>query len=148
MNSQIFLDGQAEQVNRDYMILAVDDSEDNLWLLQQALEPYPYILMGARDGQTAIALAAAHPPDLILLDIVLPDMSGFEVIRQLRLNPVTANTPIIAVTALARVEDQAKIFQAGCSDSIVKPYMIDSLEATIKQYFVASTARQAPELNH
>lgn len=137
MDSQIFLDGQPQPTNQDYVILAVDDNDDSLWLIQKALEPYPYIVLDAQDGQTALTLAEAHLPDLVLLDIVLPDMTGFEVIQQLRLNPATATTPIIAVTALARIEDQIRILQAGCSDYIAKPYMLDVLEETIKQHFLA-----------
>jgi CheY-like chemotaxis protein len=115
-------------------ILAVDDDEDNLLLLTEVLKPMNCSFMTATHGQTALALAQNHQPDLVLLDMMLPDFSGIEVVQQLRQNPQTKDIPVIAVTALARAEDRTQLLMAGCNDYISKPYMIDELEAVVRRY--------------
>lgn len=115
-------------------ILAVDDDEDNLLLLTEVLEPMSCSFMTATHGQAALSLAQDYQPDLILLDVMLPDFNGTEVIRHLRENPKTRMIPIVAVTALARAEDRERLLLAGCDDYISKPYMLDDLEALISHY--------------
>lgn len=114
------------------LILAVDDDEDNLLLLTEVLDPIKCSFITAADGQTALKLAEKHQPDLILLDVMLPDVDGLEVVHRLRQNRQTMTIPIIAVTALARVEDRDSLLLAGCNDYISKPYMLDDLEAVIR----------------
>lgn len=75
----------------------------------------------------------AFQPNLILLDILLPDMSGLEVVRQLQQNPDFASTPIVAVTALAKLEDRQQIL-SYCHDLITKPYILEDLEAVIRRH--------------
>lgn len=116
------------------LILAVDDDEDNLMLLTEVLEPMKCSFMTATDGQTALKLAQKHQPDLILLDVMLPDVHGVEVVHRLRQNRQTMTIPVIAVTALARVEDRDSLLEAGCNNYISKPYMLDELEAVIRCY--------------
>lgn len=113
------------------LILAVDDDEDNLFLLTEVLRPLSCLFVTATYGEAAILLAQNCQPDLILLDVMLPDFNGMEVVQRLRQNPKTSKIPIIAVTALARAEDRESLLLAGCDDYISKPYMIDELENVI-----------------
>lgn len=116
------------------MILAVDDDEDNLFLLTEVLTPINCSLITAKDGQTALKLAQECQPSLIVLDIMLPDISGIEVLQQIKQNPKTKQIPVIAVTALARQEDRDRILLSGCNDYVSKPYMVDDLEEIIRYY--------------
>lgn len=117
-------------------ILAVDDNEDNLLLLSEVLNVFDCSLLTATSGQIALTIAQAYNPDLILLDVMLPDLNGIEVVRHLKHNPTTENIPVIAVTALARQEDRDRLLAAGCSDYISKPYMIEDLEAIVRRALV------------
>jgi CheY-like chemotaxis protein len=121
-------------VNNKPIILAVDDDEDNLVLLTEVLEPLHCLVMTATHGQTALRLAQAYQPNLILLDIMLPDLNGIEVVYRLKQNQETARTPVIAVTALARLEDRDRLILAGCNDYISKPYILEDLETLIRHY--------------
>ena len=116
------------------LILAVDDHEDNLLLLTEVLSPLKCSCITATYGQMALQLAQTHQPDLILLDVMLPDFNGIEVVRCLKQNPQTMIIPVIAVTALASQEDRDRLLLAGCDDYISKPYMIDELEAIIHHH--------------
>jgi CheY-like chemotaxis protein len=114
-----------------HLILAVDDDNDNLLLLTQTLARADRLLLAAPDGKTALTLAQTRRPNLILLDIRLPDLNGFDVLHHLRCNAVTAEIPVIAVTALTREEDHRKLLQAGCSDCVTKPYFLEDLELAV-----------------
>lgn len=121
-------------MNNHPLILAVDDDEDNLLLLGEVLESMKCSFLTATHGQTALLLAQDCQPDLILLDVMLPDFNGIEVVQRLRQNQQTKKTPIIAVTALARAEDRDRLLLAGFNDYISKPYMLDDLEELICRY--------------
>lgn len=112
-------------------ILAVDDNDDNLLLLTQILTRHDRTLLTAQSGKTALGLAQTLQPSLILLDILLPDLSGFDVLYCLKHHPATAHIPVIAVTALARADDRQKVLQAGCSACISKPYLLEDLEFAV-----------------
>ena len=120
--------------SRRPLILAVDDHEDNLLLLAQILSMLEGSYLTAIDGETALSLAQQHQPDLILLDIMLPDLDGLEVIQRLQEHPLTRSIPVIAVTALAKQEDRDRLLLAGCAGYISKPYLIDELEALIHHH--------------
>lgn len=127
--------GSSEQaVTQRPLVLAVDDNEDNLGLISFTLDLFGFAFISARDGQTTLELAQTHQPDLILLDIMLPDLDGIEVVRRLKQDSRTNSIIIIAVTALAREEDRERILGAGCADYISKPYMVDDLEVLLRQY--------------
>ncbi|XGV98153.1 MAG: two-component system response regulator [Leptolyngbya sp. BL-A-14] len=113
-------------------ILAVDDNDDNLLLVTQILARHDRTLLTAQSGQTALRLAQAVQPNLILLDILLPDLSGFDVLSRLKHHPATVGIPVIAVTALATAEERQKVLQAGCSDCISKPYLLEDLELAVE----------------
>ena len=117
-------------------ILAVDDNEDSLLLLSEVLNVFDCSLLTATSGQGALIITQAYNPDLILLDVMLPDLNGVEVVRYLKHNPITENIPVIAVTALAREEDRDRLLAAGCSGYISKPYMIEDLEAIVRRALV------------
>jgi CheY-like chemotaxis protein len=134
MDLEHFPKGHASGVVKKPLILAVDDDEDNLLLMAQILTLGDYTFVTARDGQTALTIAIEQQPDLILLDVMLPDLDGLEVVQSLRSNVTTLKTPVVAVTAMARNEDRDRLLAAGCTDYISKPYMVDELEAIIHRY--------------
>ncbi len=111
-------DGDEEKQAR---ILVVDDNEQNLELLQAYLEDFNCETIPAYDGQEALNLINKQMPDLILLDIMMPKMSGFEVCRRLKGSPKTKNIPIIMVTALNEFGDIERAVEAGTDDFISKP---------------------------
>lgn len=124
---------QQPKVNQP-LILAVDDDEDNLVLLIEVIKPLNCSFITATQGQTALNLAQEQQPALILLDVMLPDINGIEVLAQLKQNPQTMAIPVVAVTALAAQEDRDCLLLAGCNDYISKPYMLDELETLICRY--------------
>lgn len=134
MNLEILLKSGQSSVTKQPLILAVDDDEDNLLLLTEVLEHISCSFITSTRGQTTLHLAQVYRPDLILLDIMLPDINGIEVVHRLRQNPQTMTIPVVAVTALARVEDRDRLLLAGCNEYISKPYMLDELEAVICRY--------------
>ncbi|MBW4582288.1 MAG: response regulator [Tildeniella nuda ZEHNDER 1965/U140] len=116
-------------------ILVVDDDQDNLLLVNyQLLQLLDCTVLSAQDGQTALSLAETYEPDLILLDIMLPEMDGFEVARRLREMPQTQKIPIIAVTAMARSLDQDLALASGCDGYVCKPYEMETLAAAIERH--------------
>ena len=116
------------------LVLLVDSDEDNLLLLAWVLQKFNCALIAAAQGKAAISLAQIHQPNLILLEILLPDLDGLEVITQLRQIPETKQITIIAVTALAKAEDKQKVLSTGGDDYISKPYMLEELETLIEHY--------------
>jgi len=102
------------------LILAVDDEASNLQLLRQILQDH-YRLLFAKDGARALELANKEKPDLVLLDVMMPGMNGYEVCAALKANPLTAPIPVIFVTALSDTADELEGFEAGAVDYITKP---------------------------
>src|SRR5215510_12429873 len=102
-------------------ILIIEDNEQNLYLESFILQKNGHDVIPARSGEAGIALAAQMIPDLILLDIQLPGMDGYQVAKLLRKNPEIANIPIIAVTSYAMTGDRERILGAGCTSYIEKP---------------------------
>jgi len=102
-------------------ILYIEDNRQNLYLNSFILEAADYHVLQARSGEEGIALVEQHMPDLILLDIQLPGMDGYEIARRLRKLPGGQKLPIVAVTSLAMVGDKEKAVAAGCDGYIEKP---------------------------
>ena len=115
-------------------ILVVEDNALNLKLLHDLLEYSGYTILATSLGEAAIELARQHKPDLILLDIQLPDMSGMEVAQRLKADEQTRAIPIIAVTAFAMAGDQAKILASGCDFYIAKPFNVTELLQLVERY--------------
>ena len=103
-------------------ILYVEDNEMNRKIVRQLLKPTTYKLIEAHDGEAGIAAALEHRPDLILMDIQLPKISGIEATQKLRAEAATANTPIIAITSFALSGDDQKAKEAGATAYLAKPY--------------------------
>ncbi len=114
-------------------ILYVEDNELNCKIVRQLLKPTTYKLIEAYDGEAGVAKALAESPDLILMDIQLPKISGMEAIRQLRAIASTAKTPIIAITSFALSGDEQKAKEAGATAYIAKPYSPRELLALIRK---------------
>jgi len=102
-------------------VLLVDDNTTNLQLLHETLDGLGYNLLIAKNGQTALSIAQKAVPSLILLDIMMPEIDGYEVCRRLKADKNTAHIPIIFITALADEEDEAKGLGLGAVDYITKP---------------------------
>jgi diguanylate cyclase (GGDEF)-like protein len=124
-------------------ILLVDDDADALALAKVNLIGYE--VDTAADGQAALAAAFERPPDLILLDVMLPEIDGFEVCRRLRSNPRTANVPVIMLTARTLAVDKLVGLTAGADDYIIKPY--DPVELVARVKSTMRRARQMRDLN-
>ena len=107
--------------DRTPIVLVVDDNQQNLELLQAYLEDMDCLTIPANDGPQALDIVAENPPDLILLDIMMPKMSGFEVCKRLKKDPKTSDIPIIMVTALNEFGDIERGLDSGTDDFLSKP---------------------------
>jgi pilus assembly protein CpaE len=116
-------------------ILAVDDDPLNLRLVEAALAKEEYEIFTAANGAAALIMAEEIHPDIILLDVMMPEMDGFEVCNQLRKKPSTARTPIMMLTALNSVDERIKGFDAGADDYLPKPFAPSELQARVKVLF-------------
>ena len=114
-------------------ILIVEDNPQNMKLMEMLLEAKGYILLEAIDGEQAMDVATTERPDLILMDIQLPKMSGLEVTRKLRQLPAFNHIPIIAITAYAMKGDKEKFIKAGCDAYLPKPIDIHELPRVISE---------------
>ena len=110
-----------------YLVLAVDDIPLNVLLVQKMLSRFNFRLKTASNGQQALDSVAAEKPDLILLDLMMPGIDGFEVIRRLRADPATADIQIVILSALNSNEDVVKGFNVGANDFIMKPIIMEKL---------------------
>ena len=115
-------------------ILVIEDTEDNRQIIRDLLTSFDYELLEAVDGAEGVAMAQAHRPDLILMDIQLPVIDGYEATRQIRAIPELAQIPIIAVTSYALSGDEAKTREAGCDAYIAKPYSPRALLAKVREF--------------
>ncbi|MDP8997506.1 MAG: response regulator [Pseudomonadota bacterium] len=115
-------------------ILIVEDNELNMKLFNDLLESHGYRVVQTRDGLSALDLARQHKPDLILMDIQLPEVSGIEVTKWLKEDDELKAIPVIAVTAFAMKGDEQKIREGGCEAYISKPISVMSFLQTIDKY--------------
>lgn len=130
-----------------YSILVVDDTETNLDLLVDTLSD-DYDVSAALDGKSALEAVEIDPPDLILLDIMMPGIDGHEVCRRLKSNPATRDIPVIFVTAMGEVENEVKGFELGAVDYITKPVSPPRLLARVQTYLrIRETQRQLEAQN-
>ena len=115
-------------------ILVVEDQVDNRQILRDLLGNAGYELTEAENGEEAIAAVGRRRPDLILMDIQLPIMDGYEAARRIRTNPDLKSVPIIAVTSYALAGDENKALAAGCDGYVTKPYSPRDLLAKVRSY--------------
>jgi len=115
-------------------ILIVEDNELNMKLFRDLLQAYGYETLQTKDGREAVDLARAHNPDLIIMDIQLPEVSGLEVTRWIKSDERTRHIPIVAVTAFAMKGDEEKIRSGGCEAYIAKPIAVAQFIDTVKRF--------------
>jgi len=122
------------QASTPKTILVVEDNELNMKLFHDLLEAHGYTILQTRDGMEALKLARQHKPDLILMDIQLPEVSGLEVTKWIKEDDELKGIPIIAVTAFAMKGDEEKIREGGCEAYIAKPISVTSFLKTVEQF--------------
>jgi two-component system, cell cycle response regulator DivK len=122
-------------------ILLVEDNEMNRDMLSRRLERLGYVVVVAADGQQGLLMAEAESPALILMDMSLPELDGWEATRRLKASKSTQHIPVIALTAHAMVDDREKAYAAGCDDYDTKPVEFQRLLAKINTLLVQEGAR-------
>ncbi len=115
-------------------ILIVEDNELNMKLFNDLLEAHGYTTLQSRNGMEAFELARQHKPDLVLMDIQLPEVSGLEVIKWLKEDDELCGIPVIAVTAFAMKGDEDRIREAGCEAYLSKPISVANFLDVVSQY--------------
>jgi len=115
-------------------ILVVEDTEDNRRILRDLLTRAGFELIEAADGESGVSMATTHRPDLILMDIQLPVLDGYEATRRIRANPDTRSIPIIAVTSYALSGDESKALDAGCDGYVAKPFSPRKILAMVQEF--------------
>ncbi len=115
-------------------ILVVEDNETNLYLIRFILEKSGYEIIEAREGAAGVELAVKEKPDLILMDIQLPDIDGLEATKRIRASEADSEIPIIALTSFAMAGDREKALAAGCTGYIEKPINPETFIAEIEKY--------------
>ena len=115
------------------LILIVEDNEKNLKLVRDVLQVKGYATLEAGTGEEGLKIARESKPDLILMDIQLPGMSGIEALKALRAEPATAAIPVVAITASVMQQDRQQIMSAGFDGFIEKPVNLKNLLATVEQ---------------
>jgi two-component system cell cycle response regulator DivK len=120
-------------------ILLVEDQEDNMQILRDTLTSAGYEIIEAVNGEEALAAVASGRPDLILMDIQIPIIDGYEATRRIKADPALRSIPVIAVTSHALSGGEEKARAAGCDDFVAKPYSPRQLLAKVRQYLPAKS---------
>jgi len=115
-------------------VLVVEDTEDNRQIIRDLLTSAGYETIEAVNGEQGVAMAAEHRPDLILMDIQLPVLDGYEATRRIKANPALRHIPIIAVTSYALSGDEEKTREAGCDAYVAKPFSPRLLLAKVREF--------------
>jgi two-component system, cell cycle response regulator len=123
-------------------ILVVDDEESNRELLDAILTAEGYTVEQAPDGPTALLRAGAAPPDLILLDVLMPEMNGIEVCQRLKQSALTEHVPVIVVTAVGQMTTKEAVLSSGADDFVTKPVQVDDLRARVRAMLKVRRIRQ------
>ncbi|MFZ4626676.1 MAG: response regulator, partial [Rhodoferax sp.] len=117
-----------------HRVLVVDDKPENIRLMVAILKPAGYEVLAATNGHSALLLALTSPPDLILLDVLMPDMDGYAVCSRLKQTEATRQIPVIFVTAVDDTEVEARSFALGAADYITKPLKLSRVLARVKTH--------------
>ncbi|NLF97743.1 MAG: response regulator, partial [Candidatus Riflebacteria bacterium] len=123
-------------------IMIVDDTPENLQLLREMFDNAEYRVVAFPSGKLALAAACKNPPDIILLDINMPEMDGFEVCRQLKADEALKEIPIIFVSALSETQDKVRAFTAGGVDYVTKPFQFEEVRARVRTHLDLCRARR------
>ncbi|MCW2315477.1 two-component system, cell cycle response regulator DivK [Rhodoblastus acidophilus] len=115
-------------------VLIVEDNELNMKLFNDLLEAHGYATLQTKNGVEAVSLARSHRPDLILMDIQLPEVSGLQVTQWLKDDPTLAEIPVVAITAFAMKGDEEKILQGGCEAYLSKPISVVKFLETVRRF--------------
>ena len=126
--------GPAGETRGRKTVLIVEDNELNMKLFNDLLDAYGYATLQTRSGMDALAIARAHRPDLILMDIQLPEVSGLEVTRWLKDDEELRTIPVVAVTAFAMKGDEERIRQGGCEAYVSKPISVGTFIETVRRF--------------
>ena len=127
----------------DKLVLIVEDNDKNLELVQDILELRGFRTLAASNGHQAVELARQHQPDLVLMDIQLPDMDGVSALRQLRSEAATGQIAVVALTAFAMAEDRGRLLDAGFDGYLSKPIDVRTLPDTVLAYCQQTGTREA-----
>jgi putative two-component system response regulator len=127
-------------------ILIADDNETNVELLCMHLKPFPYEIIKVYDGEQALAAIEKNPPDLLLLDLMMPKISGYEVCQRIKSNPKTALIPVVIITALRELDDKIKAIEIGADDFLIKPF--NKLELLTRIKSLLRVKQLYDELDH
>ncbi|MDR3331296.1 MAG: response regulator [Synergistaceae bacterium] len=136
------MDTNAKVADSRSCVLAVDDTALNIDILEAALSDR-YDIYTAMDGESALAIVEKTPPDIILLDVVMPGMSGYDVCIKLKENPATVDIPVIFLTAMTDIHDKARGFELGAVDYMVKPFAILEVQARLDVHLSLLNAKKA-----
>jgi len=115
-------------------ILVVEDNEDNMRLISYIFKKHGHEVIEAREGAEGVALAVQEKPDLVLMDIQLPDIDGLEATKRIRASEADSDIPIIAISSYAMPGDREKALAAGCNGYITKPINVETFMADIEKY--------------
>lgn len=128
--------------SRPMQILVIDDNLENLRLLHDLLALHGYAVRPARSASMGLSSALLDPPDLVLLDIMMPEVDGFEACRQLKANPLTAEVPVIFLSALHDVQFKVKAFSVGAVDYVIKPFQIEEVLVRVNTHLTLRTLQK------
>ncbi len=128
-------------------VLIVEDNELNMKLFRDLLEANGIETVQTREGKRALEMTREHKPDLIIMDIQLPEVSGLDITKQLKEDPELSHIPVIAVTAFAMKGDEQKIREGGCEDYVSKPISVSSFIETVRKH-LGDNANQDNEENN
>jgi CheY-like chemotaxis protein len=143
-----FREAQPMMPSEHAEIMVVDDQPTNLRLLEDMLRVFGYKVRSFPRGRLALAAAAQNPPDLILLDINMPELNGYEVCSRFKANPELAEAPIIFLSALTATEDKIKAFHAGGVDYITKPFQLEEVQARVSTHLKLHTLQRVLRLQN
>ena len=127
-------DGQTPPSSKAKTVLVVEDNDLNMKLFHDLLEAHGYRILQTKDGMEALKIARSQRPDLILMDIQLPEVSGLEVTKWLKEDEALRAIPVIAVTAFAMKGDEEKIREGGCEAYIAKPISVSDFLSTVERF--------------
>ena len=134
MRMELDESGKQQRTSEPPLILAVEDNEDNLLIINYVVDSLNCKFIGEANGKKTLLIARESQPNLILLDIMLPETNGIDLLHGLKQDSSTSHIPVIAVTALARAEEKKNILEAGFDAYISKPYMLEEIEELICSY--------------